>query len=133
MSKLLVPETQEAEPYNKYGNKKAVSFDGKGFVSIWERDCYEKFAYLKLAKELKEIRCQVRYNLHVNGFLICAYVADFVIVWNDGSEVVYDAKGAETDVFVLKKKLMMAVHGIELKLIKKKDKRTYPWLYARKF
>lgn len=113
---------------NKYGNEKSVSSDGKKFDSIWERDCYTKFRYMQLAGEIKELRCQVRYNLIVNGLMIAAYIADFVVVYKDGREVIYDSKGVLTDVFRLKQKLMRAVHNTEIVLLKKKDRSNHPWL-----
>lgn len=122
MSKLIM------KAKSKYGNKKSDSFDGFKFDSKWERDCYTKLKYMQLAGEIKTLRCQVRYNLHVSGILVAAYVADFVVEKKDGTEVVLDAKGVSTDVFRLKKKLMMAVHGIEVVLLKAKDKENHPWL-----
>lgn len=44
----------------------------------------------------------------------CEYVADFVYKDGHGRTVVEDAKGYRTDVYKLKKKLMLYVHGIEI-------------------
>jgi hypothetical protein len=116
---------------NKYGNVKKMSGDGKKFDSTWERTCYNNFTYMKLAGEISEVQCQVRYHLHVNGYSIGYYIADFVVVGKDGSETVYDAKGVLTDVFQLKRKLMKAVHGIEIVLLKQRDKGNHPWLACK--
>jgi len=116
----------------KYGNKKSFSGDGLKFDSVWERDCYNNFRYMQLAGEAKSVRCQVRYNLTVNGLMVCAYIADFVVEYPDGREVIYDSKGVLTDVFNIKRKLMRAVHNLEIVLLKKNDKSNYPWLNAGK-
>ena len=61
----------------------------------------------------------------VNDQKICKYVADFrynkVDEYGSLEEVVEDAKGVETAEFKLKKKLMKAVHGIEIYLSKKNN------------
>ncbi len=46
----------------------------------------------------------------------CRYVADFVYTDNEtGLEVVEDTKGYRTKEYVIKRKLMLAVHGIRIK------------------
>ena len=42
------------------------------------------------------------------------YIADFVYTDKSGRLVVEDAKGVRTDVYVIKRKLMRQVHGIEI-------------------
>lgn len=48
----------------------------------------------------------------------CTYVADFVFIDSQGNTVVEDTKGckkgAAYDVFVIKRKLMLSVHGIRV-------------------
>lgn len=46
---------------------------------------------------------------------VCVYVADFVYLdLFDGKEIVEDAKGYRTAIYKLKKKLMKAVHSIDI-------------------
>lgn len=45
----------------------------------------------------------------------CFYYADFVYTDKDGHTVVEDAKGFRTDVYKLKKKLMLLRYGITIK------------------
>jgi hypothetical protein len=56
----------------------------------------------------------VRYPLEVNGVPVATYVADFVYS-EAGREVVEDAKGVLLDVYKIKRKLMLALHGIEIR------------------
>jgi hypothetical protein len=44
----------------------------------------------------------------------CRYVADFVY-WMNGDVIVEDVKGMKTEVYRIKKKLMLHVHGIKIK------------------
>ena len=72
---------------------------------------------------VRDLERQVKYDIVVNGEKICRYIADFryKIVEDDGTtkDVVEDAKGFETADFKIKKKLMKAVHQIDLYLSKK--------------
>jgi hypothetical protein len=52
--------------------------------------------------------------LAVNGIAICRYRADFVYV-ESGKRIVEDTKGMRTDVYKLKKKMMLAILGIDIK------------------
>lgn len=70
---------------------------------------------------IDDLRLQVRYPLVVDAHKIAAYVADFVYRDGQGVEVVEDFKGAITDVFKIKAKLMAAVHGIVVKIVTKPD------------
>lgn len=44
----------------------------------------------------------------------CIYVADFVYKDSDGNMVVEDTKGVKTDVYIIKRKMMLWVHGIRI-------------------
>lgn len=69
------------------------------------------------------LREQVRYELipaqrDAAGRLVeraCAYVADFVYRDKDGRLVVEDTKGVRTKEYIIKRKLMLKVHGIRIK------------------
>lgn len=108
--------------YNKYGAQK-TQFMGYTFDSKWEAERWGQLTAMEKAKSIKDLERQIKYDIIVNGQKICRYIADFRYkrVEEDGSmtEVVEDAKGVETADFKLKKKLMLAVHGIEIKLSKK--------------
>lgn len=68
--------------------------------------------------KITDLRLQVPYELippqRVGKQVIrgVRYIADFVYRDADGNEVVEDAKGMKTDVYVLKKKLMLYRYGI---------------------
>jgi hypothetical protein len=88
----------------KFGNRKTV-IDGITFLKI-----------LQAAGVVTQLRLQVPYELTVNGLKVCRYIADFVYMM-DGKEVVEDVKGMRTPEYKLKRKLMLAVFGIEIQEI----------------
>lgn len=107
---------------NKYGNKKITTEDGD-FDSKRE---YKRWCELKLlqkAGEISNLYRQVPFGLlpqqrGKDGKVkekAVKYVADFSYFTKDGEYVVEDAKGYKTDVYKLKKKMMLYFHGIEIK------------------
>ena len=87
--------------------------DGKRFASKREAKRYQDLKHLQNAGMIKYLECQPRFNLEVNGLKICDYIADFIYQCQ-GQTVVEDSKGFRTPLYKLKKKLMRAVHGIEI-------------------
>lgn len=78
---------------------------------------------MQLAGLISDLREQVPYELiptqrDAAGTLLernCRYVADFVYKDSDGNLVVEDTKGMRTPEYVIKRKLMLQVHGIRIK------------------
>jgi hypothetical protein len=99
---------------NKYHSQKTV-VGGVEFASKREARWYGELLMQKRAGLVKSLRLQVPYQIAVNGFKICKYIADFVVHYANGEVSVIDAKGIKTPVYRLKKKLMFAVYGIEIK------------------
>ena len=74
---------------------------------------------------IKDLRAhpQVRFRLDVDGHHICDYMADFCYYDNERqTEVVEDTKGMITDVCRMKMKLMAAVHGVDVELVRQAGK-----------
>jgi len=63
---------------------------------------------------VKEVIRKKVYPIVINGVLVCKYVSDWTILFKNGTEQVYDAKGYKTQVYKLKKKLMKAVHNLTI-------------------
>ncbi len=98
--------------WGKYNAKRTV-VDGITFASKKEARRYGELKLLVRARKIRNLRLQVPYDLEVNGAKICRYVADFV--YREGKEEkVEDTKGVKTDVYKLKKKLMLACLGITI-------------------
>ena len=108
---------------NKFNAKKTECL-GILFDSKWEAERYGQLVILQRANHIRDLKTQVRFDIVINEQKVCTYVADFTYheINQDGSEefIVEDAKGLETGVFRLKKKLMKIVNDIEIKISKKK-------------
>ena len=98
--------------WTKYRNK-VTFYNGQRYDSKKEATRAMELDILKRAGEIEGYQRQVRFPIQVNNQHICAYIADFV-VQGKGKQWVEDVKGVETPVFKLKRKLMKAVHGIEI-------------------
>ena len=122
---------------SKYSNRKC-RVDNIVFDSRREARRYTHLLLLERAGEIHDLQLQVRYELIPNqyepstevytrgihkgepkpGKLLerkVEYIADFVYKTKDGKTVVEDAKGVRTEVFKLKKKLMLLVHNIHIR------------------
>lgn len=122
---------------SKYYNVKTRASDGIVFDSVKEARRYEELLRLQRAGKITELRTQVRYELipaqyetyerysksgerlkdgrrHVERKV--EYVADFVYTNAEtGETIVEDTKGVKTKDYIIKRKLMYAVHGIRIK------------------
>jgi hypothetical protein len=116
---LRILNELEKPKRRKYGNK-PVTIDGIDFQSTFEGDYYCEAKLRKKAGEILDFKMQVRYDFYVNGALICYYKADFVETYPDGRVEVVDTKGVKTAVYEIKKKLMLACHGIAIKEVFRK-------------
>lgn len=102
---------------SKYRNRK-TEVDGILFDSRKEATRYGALKLAERAGMVRDLKLQVPFKLEVNGVLVCTYKADFVYEDKFGSQwkrIVEDCKGYQTPVYRLKKKLMRAIHGIEIR------------------
>ena len=117
--------------YNKYKNHK-VTANGITFDSNKEARRYTELLLLQRNGVISDLQRQVKFVLIPaqrepdtigtrggvkKGKVIekeCCYYADFVYM-QDGKTIVEDCKGFKTDIYKIKKKLMLFVHGIRIK------------------
>lgn len=122
---------------SKYKNKKITCPNGMRFDSITE---YSRYVYLSEKQkrgEISDLQTQVKYVLIDSQYEFyerygkrgqklkdgrrlvereCCYVADFVYIDNKtGKTVVEDTKGFRTKDYLIKRKLMLYIHGIKIK------------------
>lgn len=98
---------------SKYGAV-GVRVDGRFFHSKREARRYQQLKVLEMIGEIRNLECQVRLPLFVNGMKVTTYVCDFRYITKDGRTILLDVKGMETEVFKLKKKLVQACLGIDI-------------------
>lgn len=103
---------------NKYRARKTV-VDGITFDSALEAKYYANLKLLEKAGAVYGVECQVEYPIEINGKHCCKYLADFRFYDKERDRVrVIDCKGFDTAVSRLKRKLVAAVHGVEVEVIK---------------
>src|SRR2546429_9845974 len=99
----------------KYHNRKTMH-QGIQFDSRKEADRYQELTLLERAGEIRSIELQPRYDLTVNGIRICFYYADFRYEEvATRTIIVEDVKGFRTKEYIIKKKLVKALYGVEIK------------------
>lgn len=115
---------KEPKRRHKYGARRAyLPAVDRWFASVRERDAAAALLIRQQQGEIRGLRFQAPYDLVVNGQIVCRYIADFVFAerWQPPGfgegwrTVVADAKGFRTDVYKLKRALMKACHGIEIR------------------
>lgn len=97
----------------KYGNRKTAR-DGHTFDSKREADRYAVLKLMERAGEISGLELQPSFPIVVNGVRVCVYRADFRYL-ERGRIVVEDAKGFRTPAYRLKRKLVQAQYGIEIR------------------
>lgn len=101
---------------SKYGNIKTTTSDGITHDSIKEANRWCELKLLERAGRIQHLQRQVKYALipKQEGERAVEYIADFVYREN-GNLVVEDVKGKKTKDYIIKRKLMLWVHGIKIK------------------
>ena len=115
----------EKRSKSKYGNQKVTTETGLTFDSKAEYRRWCELGVLLRAKEITDLQRQVPFELvpaqvSPDGTKLrpITYIADFTYRDKAGILVVEDPKGASTAEWVLKKKLMLQVHGIWVREIR---------------
>lgn len=115
----------EKKSKSKYGNHKVTTPEGLTFDSKAEYRRWCELNVLVKAREITDLKRQVPFDLvpaqvSPDGTKLrpVAYVADFTYRDKAGRLVVEDPKGASTAEWVIKKKLMLHVHGIWVREIR---------------
>ena len=120
--------------YNKYKSHK-TNANGVIFDSKKEYNRYIELTLLSRSGAIKGLKRQVKFELIPaqyepdnisprgkvkKGKLIeraVSYIADFVYTDENGKTVVEDTKGFRTKDYIIKRKLLLYIHGIRIKEI----------------
>lgn len=114
---------------SKYGSRKVIR-NGITFDSAKEARRYGELLLLEKAGAIAKLQMQVKFVLIPAQYETtytktgkekqkcvereCSYIADFVY-YENGEKVVEDTKGFKTKDYIVKRKLMLYVHGIKIK------------------
>ena len=113
VKQMKIDEYRKLKGKPKYSNEKTV-VEGIKFDSKKEANRYSELRLLEAHGAIQSLEVQPKFQLVVNGQRIGAYVGDFKYI-EEGETVIEDAKGFKTRVYGLKKRLMKALFGIEIK------------------
>lgn len=99
---------------NKYGAKKSGGYDSRK-----EHSRANRLKAMQRAGIISNLQEQVKFVLipsqrNADGKVLereCAYIADFVYD-RDGETIVEDTKGVRTREYIIKRKLMLLIHGV---------------------
>lgn len=122
---------------NKYYNVKTRALDGTVFDSLKEARRWDELTLLQRAGKITNLQRQVAYELIPAQYETYAryskkgeklkeglrlverkveYIADFTYTDTETGEfIVEDTKGVKTKDYIIKRKLMLAVHSIRIK------------------
>lgn len=106
---------------SKYGAVK-TQVDGITFASIAEASRYKELKFLERVGQIDSLELQPAYELAPSVKYTGAsrakpalrYVADFRYRDHHGKLIVEDVKGRPTEAYLIKKHLMLSIHGIEI-------------------
>jgi hypothetical protein len=119
---VWLPAKKKRSKYNVRNDaqgKAMRTVDGILFDSAKEAKRYSELSLLQRAGEIHSFfyeKEDLVFLLYVNQQLVAKYEADFRYFAKGATrETVEDCKGFQTPVYKLKKKLMLAIHGIEIK------------------
>jgi hypothetical protein len=97
---------------SKYGAAPTL-VDGIRFASQAEARRYGHLRMLERAGTIVDLELQPRFPLLINAIKVATYVADFRYRFAGVAlPVVEDVKGVQTAIYKLKKKMLLAQHGI---------------------
>lgn len=96
----------------KYGARRMI-VDGHDFPSERQANRYRELKLSERAGQITDLEIEVPYDISINGYHVCTYIADAVYS-EQGRRVVEDSKGMATPVYKLKRRLMKAVHNVEI-------------------
>lgn len=115
-AEFLALRASQCKRKSKYGAVRSGGYDSK---KEHRRACQLKL--MERVGRISNLREQVRFELipaqrDANGNEVkpCCYFADFVYNDLSGKQIVEDTKGVRTDVYKIKKKLMLQVYGITI-------------------
>lgn len=99
---------------NKFGNI-PTRIDNITFHSKKEAHRYLELKAMQAGGLIRDLELQPAYDLAISGVKLCRYIADFKYFdLSTKQEVVEDVKGHRTQEYILKARLMLAIHGIEV-------------------
>lgn len=122
LNKLVGSRTE-----NKY-KAKSQYYKGQFYHSTGEKEYAEQLDLRLKAGDITKWERQVKIELRVKGELIANYYCDFKVTHNDGHIELIEYKGVQTDLFLLKWRLLHILKdelfpgGVTITMVKHRNK-----------
>jgi len=100
-------------------NAQKETVDGITFMSRREAREYRELKLLEKAGHIENLTLQPKFPIQIGGMKVCTVIADFRYLDKETGETrVVDTKGFDTAMSKLKRKLVKAVLGIEIEVVR---------------
>lgn len=123
MAEYLKPRRSKYGVRNDEEGKRQRTYGGVLYHSRAEMRYAQELDVMKFHGQIREWKRQVRFPLVVNGVSLGHYVADFEVFENEGKHALVgrliDVKGMDTAASKLKRKLVLALYGREVEIVKR--------------
>lgn len=103
---------------HKYNASRSVCNLGHHHPSKLEGGYCNQLQMLKKNGDIKEFEYSKKFELRVNGQLICNHFPDFFVTKNDGTQEINETKGCETEIWRFKRRLFEALYDYKYIVIK---------------
>lgn len=98
---------------SKCGHK-LTKFDSKA-----EREHWYELVVLQDAGRISDLEIQPRFPIEIEGKTVGRYYGDFAYTDEHGRYRVIDVKGKDTDLSRFKRKIVAAMYGVEVEVVRK--------------
>ena len=95
----------EETRYHKY-EKRPCDYNGYIYDSAFEANYAKELDEKKEDGEIKDWTKQFKVEVRIDGVWMCNYYVDFKVEHNDGSLELIECKGRETELWIMKRKLL---------------------------
>jgi hypothetical protein len=117
----MIPLRLGKKPH-KY-KAKPMKLDGVRFASTAEAKYYAELLIRERAGEIDSITIQPKFDIDILGTHVCSVLADFMFFDKTEERMHHvDVKGMDTALSRLKRKLVLACHGIGIEVIKRRKR-----------
>lgn len=91
-----------------------TTLDGIRFDSKAEAARYATLKRMQAVGAIRDLEIKPKFPCEVGGRKVCTYIADFGYITDKDGRVIEDVKGVKTAIYRLKKKLVEALHGVQI-------------------
>lgn len=113
----MIPVNLSAKRANKF-NAKKVRLDGYVFDSGLEARRYGELKILERVGDVTDLEVHPVFPIEINGIRICKVILDFSYTDKNSCRVHEDAKGNDTALSRLKRRMVEAAYSIDVVIVR---------------